>query len=677
MQKWYDIKAKGGHAEVLIFGDIGESWNNESVTAKKFVQEFGAIIAPDITVRINSYGGSVIDAAAIYNAIRRHPARIKTTNDGAAVSAASLILMAGDIVEMAANSLIMIHAPWNIVSGNAEQLREYADVLDKYGEAMATGYAQKMGKTSDEVVATLLDGKDHWFSAEEALASGLIDVITSEIKIAASGDFRSMSARFSVPVSAGFFKQQNKVSPMEQPTNQQPDSAGNAPDNVVDIEQIKALARTEIQAAESERRKSINSLFQPAFMKLPGVSEMRDDCLADMNISAQLASDRLMKKLGESMEPTASKPAVISMGESESDKFSVAAHQTLMVRAGISDKETQAKDRQNNYRSFSLLDMARASLQMGGVNMSGKSKLEVVSAAFTHSTSDFTNLLANVSEKAMLKGYDEAEETFQRWTSTGSASDFKAIKRVDLNSFPSLAKVAEGAEYSYGTVGDRGETVQLATYGKMFSITRQAIINDDLAAFTTIPRRMGRAAIRTVGDLVMAVLTGNPVMSDAVALFHATHNNLLTAATISTASVDAMMAGMAKQKDASNNASALNINMAYLLVPYALRGLASQVANSEYEVGAANKNNTVPNYVRGMFEVIADARLDAASSTAWFGVASPNVTDTIEVTYLDGQSQPYLEAKDGWDIDGAEFKVRIDAAVTPLDFRTMAKNAGL
>jgi hypothetical protein len=300
------------------------------------------------------------------------------------------------------------------------------------------------------------------------------------------------------------------------------------------------------------------------------------------------------------------------------------------------------------------------------------SNLEMVGAAFTHSTSDFTSLLADVAHKSMLKGYEEAEETFQAWTNRGELTDFKPTKRVDLNSFPSLSKVAEGAEYTYGTVGDRGETVTLATYGKLFSITRQAIINDDLSAFTRIPMKMGRAAIRTVGDLVYAILTSNPTMSDGTALFDAGHSNVGTGGVISTATVDEMRTLMATQKEGD---ASLNIRLANLIVPVALEGVAKVVRDSEKEVGTT-KNATIPNSVRGTFDVISDARLDADSALKWYGAAGNGMHDTVEVSYLDGNDMPYLEQQNGWNIDGAEFKVRIDAAATPLDFRTMAYNAG-
>jgi len=122
LHRWWEIRAAGDNedtAEVLIYGDIGESWWAETVSAKEFVQELQAIDAKSLVVRINSYGGSVKDGIAIHNAIRRHPADTEVVIDGMAVSIASLIAMAGDVVSMAENAMMMIHAPWGAVIGNS------------------------------------------------------------------------------------------------------------------------------------------------------------------------------------------------------------------------------------------------------------------------------------------------------------------------------------------------------------------------------------------------------------------------------------------------------------------------------------------------------------------------------------------------------------------------------
>lgn len=667
-QKFYSIRQRPSaagekSAEVLIYGDIGESWYGESVTAKEFVRELAALDVEELTIRVNSYGGSVPEGIAIHNAIKRHKAKTTIAIDGIAASIASLIAMAGDTVEMAENALLMVHAPWGFAMGNSKEMREYADQLDTWSKAMATSYAAKTGMSEDEVMALLTDGVDHFYTAEEAKDAGFVDSVTASLALAAHHDRAAVAARFkTMPATAGKTPAAAAAQPAHKET-MMPEQ------NKPAAEPQAATNEAEIRAAavkqEAERRAAIKALATGNIIAFAGMQEVIAACEEDINCSVEDARAKVLAHMSKGTEPLAGGHVVTT--EDEADKARRGVASALRIRAGL-----EKNDGANPYRGYTLFELARASAERAGIKTGHMDKMGVVAAAFTHSTSDFTNLLADVANKAMLKGYEEAEETFQRWTSVGNLPDFKAAKRVGLDTFPTLSAVPEGAEYSYATVGDRGETIQLATYGKLFSITRQAIINDDLDAFTKLPRSMGRAAIRTVGNLVYAVLTGNPKMSDNVDLFHATHNNLLSSAAITTDSVDKMMAAMAKQKDGTG--STLNIGLSYLLVPVALRGAASVVANSEYEVGASSKNNTVPNSVRGLFEVIADARLDAASSSHWYGAANPSMFDTIEVAYLDGNQTPVLEQQAGWDIDGVEFKVRIDAGVKPLDFRTLAKN---
>lgn len=429
--------------------------------------------------------------------------------------------------------------------------------------------------------------------------------------------------------------------------------------------QPSALSAADVLAADKQRRDGIKTAFAK-FEHIEGAKALRDACADDVTCTPEAAGQKLLAHLAQNAAPI-SGGRIVTI-EDERDKFRACLSNAVMARAGMAKL-----DEQNAFRGHTLLELARASCDKLGIKTAGMDKMGVISAAFTHSTSDFTNVLADVANKAMLKGYEQADETFQLWTSTGTLPDFKPGKRVDLNTFPALAAVTEGAEYTYATVGDRGETVQLATYGKMFSITRQAIINDDLSVFTRIPQKMGRAAIRTIGDLVYAILTGNPNMADGVALFHANHNNLPTGAVPTTAAVDAMRVAMAKQTD---GVSTLNIRLAHLIVPVALEGLARTIAESDREI-TSGRTATTPNSVRGTFDVIADARLDAASSIVWYGAANQAMHDTVEVQYLDGQTTPVLEQQGGWNVDGVEFKVRMDAGVKALDFRTLAKNVGV
>jgi len=338
----------------------------------------------------------------------------------------------------------------------------------------------------------------------------------------------------------------------------------------------------------------------------------------------------------------------------------------------------------NEFSAYSMRELARMSLEIRGMRNIPRDPMQMIASAFAPvfmagaaSTSDFANILANIANKSLLKGYEEAPETFQVWTGTGILTDFKPAKAVDLGLFPSLSQVDEGAEYSYASMSDRGVTRMLATYGKMFPITRQAVINDDLSAFTKIPAKMGNAAKRTIGNLVYAVLTSNANAPDGVALFHAaTHKNLATGggSAISATSLDAGRAAMGRQTDPDNIKQGLNISPAYCLVPKTLQGTANQIFASQAEPG--QENPAVANRVANMAEVVAESRLDVASTAAWYLAANPNQYDTLDVEYLNGVQAPVLEQREGWNVDGLEFKVRIDAGVTLKDFRGFYKGAG-
>ena len=174
----YQIKAlSGNQSELLIYGDIGRNWfDDESVDAREVVEQLSALAGTDLTIRINSLGGSLSDAMAIYNAIKRFNGKTTTAIDGTAYSMASVIAMAAEKISIAPNAMMMIHAPWVGTTGNAEQLREMAGVLDKAADSMAACYARPNVDNAD-IVAWLADGKDHFFTAQEAIDNGLADFL--------------------------------------------------------------------------------------------------------------------------------------------------------------------------------------------------------------------------------------------------------------------------------------------------------------------------------------------------------------------------------------------------------------------------------------------------------------------------------------------------------------------
>lgn len=181
---WYYIRnvaEEGGKvdddsaAEIFVYDEIGGSFG---VDANEFIQDLQGIKAENITVRINSPGGSVIDAVAIYNALVQHPANVTTRVDSMAASAASIIAMAGDTVEMMIGSQLMIHDAMVADVGNARELREIAKWLDNQSDNIAGIYAERgRDKTADEWRALML--AETWMFADEAVELGLADSVYS------------------------------------------------------------------------------------------------------------------------------------------------------------------------------------------------------------------------------------------------------------------------------------------------------------------------------------------------------------------------------------------------------------------------------------------------------------------------------------------------------------------
>lgn len=654
-QSWYAMKAMGGGvAEVLIYEEIG-GWG---ISAKEFAQDLKDLgTVNEITLRINSPGGSVFDGNAIFNQLKQHKAKVTAHIDGLAASMASVIAMAADHIVMPENALMMIHNPWTVSIGNAEELRKDADLLDTIKRTLLTAYGRSA--MTDDEISEMMDAET-WLTGADAVEMGFADELEEEVAMAACAKFEQLAQFTKTPTQLKPEPSAVADNPVAKHEEITMPEAKKATDQPVDEKQIEARIAADFQAKQQQRVTDINAAFEGFEKHI----ELRNQCIADTQCSVEDARAKLLAELGKNHAPSGS----VFVGDEGNQAKINAMADVVAMRAG---HKKSADVGENAYRGKTLLGMAEACLEARGKSTGGMSKMDIVAAAFTHSSGDFSKLLANTAEKSMLRGAEESNETFQQWTRAGQLGDFKVASRVDLNAFPTLDKVQEGAEYKYATMGDRAEQIQLATYGKLFSITRQAIINDDLDAFTRIPNRMGRAALRTVGDLVYAILTSNPTMSDGKTLFHADHKNLLAAAGITTASVDAMRVAMGTQKDGDAN---LNIRLAHLLVPMALEGQANVVRESAVEVGASAKNNTVPNSVRNTFDVIADSRLDSYSATKWFGAADGGIHDTIEVAYLDGNSMPVLEEQEGWKVDGVEFKVRMDAGVSALDFRTMSKN---
>lgn len=169
-------------AEILLYGVIGEDCYWDDVTSKQFAEDLKAVEdAVKINVRINSPGGDVFAGQAIYSMLKRCKSEVIVYIDGLAASIASIVAMSGDKIIMPKNAMMMIHKPWTITAGNANDMREQADTLDKIEESLISVYTDKTGLSAEEIKTLLED--ETWLTASDALEKGFIDEIEeTEVK---------------------------------------------------------------------------------------------------------------------------------------------------------------------------------------------------------------------------------------------------------------------------------------------------------------------------------------------------------------------------------------------------------------------------------------------------------------------------------------------------------------
>jgi len=457
--------------------------------------------------------------------------------------------------------------------------------------------------------------------------------------------------------------------------------------HVTDSPTIAPTVRTEPDTLE--RAEAVAALFSG----LDGEAWLtmeRDALRAGTDV--EIVRGQVLEALKSGAAPTVARDApdtVIRAGEDGVSKWAEAAEKALEFKIGLvapeHRREAERELASNELGGMTLREMARDYLRVRGVRTAGLTPDRLVSQAltmpalvranFSHSTSDFANLLGSSAEKMLSTGYEEAPETYAAWTRNVTMNNFRAHSFTNMSMFGDLAQIREGDEYTYGTFSDRVNTATLSTYGKGFSITRRAIIDDDLNAFSDIPRRMGRAAARQVGDLVYAVLTNDTKLTEqaGATLFNTTDGNLAASATvIDTANMGIARKSLRTMTDPSG--ATLNIQPAYLLVPAAIETVAQVFLRTAAAPGVATND---VNVFQNSMQLVVEPRLDADDVNAWYVLAQPGgEVDTVVVGWLDGRQEPFLEAENGFDVDGIKYKVRIDCTAAALDWRGMYQNAG-
>lgn len=662
----YEINAKAEDAaEVFVYDAIGGMWG---IQASQFAKDLKSLKASLIHLRINSPGGEVDAARAMSTAIAQHPARVVAHIDGLAASAASVIMLAADEIEITAGAFVMVHNPHALAFGNASDHMAVAEVLSKYADSLTADYMHRTGK--DETTVRAWMDAETWFSAQEAVDAGLADRI---VETTAAKNEWNLTAYRNAPAAlcaVGPVANAVEVAPPNSIQGSAPDdnshkegympnphpveSTGQNP--AINAEAIAAAA----MAAERTRTSEISRIGALAKMPATAINsaisggqtvEAFKDAVIEAKIVADMATDT---RVGHTA-------ATISRDERDTRRaLGVSA---LLNRVDPSKYQVEAA---NDFRGMGVRRLAEEVLARAGVNTRGMNETDFCIQAF-HSTSDFPYILENGLRKVLLTAYDTAPVTYKTWSRASVANDFKTMRRIRSGAAPVLLEVPEGGEVTLGTMGEERESYALATYARGISFTRQMLINDDLGAFNDISAKMGEQCARLENKTVYAILTANAAMNDGVTLFHADHENVGTG-TIGNTGLDSMFVAMATQKDI-DGVSPLNLMPKYLIVPPAKRMTA---VTAMRETGPSVKISD-QNWFAGMLEVVSDAEL--TDTAKWYGAAA---TGDVEYANLAGAPGPqFYRVENAGDILGVRINVFLDFAAKAVGWKGLYYSSGV
>lgn len=411
------------------------------------------------------------------------------------------------------------------------------------------------------------------------------------------------------------------------------------------------------QTAERERCSAIMSLCAQF-----SVEDAQRDAWISAGTGIETVNRELLGILAQRNTPAAA-PAPVQVGPTADEQMRAAYRDSILMGRGfrVEKPAEGAKD----MVGMSVREIAREMLHRDGAkNVFRMSDSEVFERAMT--TGNFTELLNDTVRASMLTGYNEAQTTFEAFTTVGTLNDFKIDKRYILNGADEPELIPENGEFKHAEIGSNMVTVSLTTDGIAFAYTRQLFINDDMGVMTTLPSKFAAGFKRKINRLSYEALAG--------IAYNTKNGNLVTAgAAPSTESLSAARQLLRKQKDMSGKYK-LNLTPALLIVPTKHETVANQLIRSDADPNGAHSG--IYNAFRNSMSVVVDSALDDIDEDAWYIGATKGQVAGIEINYLRGNQTPVLESKTAFDTLGVNFRMYLDFGIKALDYRGFVKNAG-
>jgi hypothetical protein len=339
----------------------------------------------------------------------------------------------------------------------------------------------------------------------------------------------------------------------------------------------------------------------------------------------------------------------------------------------------QAVNAADKYRGVGVQGLMRLAAKSEGVELPVLTGTggEFIRAAF--STLSLPGILANVANKMLLAGYNYVEAVWQQIAAIASVSDFKTHTRYRLTSDMTFQIVGPDGELKHGGLDEQSFTNQADTYGRLFSLTRQMIINDDLSAFTAIPQAFGMGSAEAVNIAVWTLILSNPD-----SFFHADNGNLLTGAGSALSVAGLTAAELSFLNQTKPNGTPLGIPASRILTPNALKVTAEQLMTSvklamttTANVGQPDTNPHAGKFTPSTSAYLSNSTITGYSATAWYLFVDPKILAAVEVAFLNGVQRPTVErAEADFNTLGMQFRGYFDFGVAMQDPRAAQKNDG-
>jgi phage major head subunit gpT-like protein len=287
------------------------------------------------------------------------------------------------------------------------------------------------------------------------------------------------------------------------------------------------------------------------------------------------------------------------------------------------------------------------------------------------STSDYPALLANLMNKSLRDAYQVAESGIRKIAKETTANDFRAKSRIQVDhSGFNLEAVSETGEYKYGSFIDSAESYAVSTFGKIFAISRKALVNDDLGGLGDVTQRLGLAAAEFERQFLVDLLTAQsglgPNMSDGKKLFHTDHGNIAAGAPPDISTLSA--ARLLMRQQTGPGGGLISVVPMYFLVPSALETVAEQLT---FAIQATLTTSVNP-FTK--LTPVVEPRL--TNPKRWYLACDPALMPNLEFAYLAGAPGPQTESRAGFEVDGVQTKVRLDYGAGFVEWRGLVTNAG-